>query len=195
MDTNEENKRRISPPTVARSTYDSAVRKLPKASFAKQNRRYTPSPRCAAICLLLFLVMIYSTVNGEWRIKMKSLIISLIIGALIVWGSIEYTSGLEKISGQLVSDSQEVRRFIEDENFEEALLGVEEIGFYLEQKRAVMDATGKHNEMDEIEINLAELRTYTENGSKADALAKCASLEFLFEHLPKNFKLRIENIL
>lgn len=126
---------------------------------------------------------------------MKSLIISLIIGALIVWGSVEYTSGLEKISGQLASDSREVRRLIESEQFGEALTGVDEIDFYLEQKRAVMDATGKHNEMDEIEMNLAELRVYTESGNKADALAKCDSLEFLFEHLPKNFKLRIENIL
>ena len=126
---------------------------------------------------------------------MKSLLVSLIIGALMVWGSAKYTVGLEKISGQLVSDSREVYRLLEENQYDEALLGLESIQFFLEQKRAIMEATGKHNEMDEIEMHLSELRVYTEAESKEDALAKCASVEFLFSHLPKNFKLRIENIL
>ncbi|HIT86011.1 MAG TPA: DUF4363 family protein [Candidatus Ornithomonoglobus intestinigallinarum] len=126
---------------------------------------------------------------------MKSIIISLIIGAAIIWGSAEYTAGVEKISAQLSSDCRGICRLIEEENFDGAVSGAEEISFYISEKRGIMDATGKHNEMDEIEINLAELKVFAQNKNKTEALAKCASLEFLFERLPKNFRLRIENIL
>lgn len=125
---------------------------------------------------------------------MKSLIISLLIGAAIIWGSAAYTSGLENVSEQLVSDCEKIRGLIDDGDFEGAFACTGEMSFYLEKKRAVMDATGKHDEIDEIEMNLAELSAYTAGGSKSDALAKCASLEFLFKHLPKDFRLRIENI-
>lgn len=126
---------------------------------------------------------------------MKSLILSLVIGALIVWGSTAYTGGLERISNRLANDAAEVRRLINEENFDEALHQIDDMRLFLEQKRTMMEATGKHDEIDEIEISLEELRAYTESGSQSDASARCAAVEFLFRHLPKNFKLRIENIL
>ena len=52
-----------------------------------------------------------------------------------------------------------------------------------------------HAELDNIEMNLAELKRYTEGEAHTDAISKSSVLDFLFAHLPKNYKLRLENIL
>lgn len=126
---------------------------------------------------------------------MKSVIISVIIGILLIWGSAEYTGGLEQISEEMLEVNNEVMNCIKAEDFDGALRGVDDLELYIEKKRKILGSTGKHNEMDEIEMHIAELVSFLKNGVKEDSFAKCSSLEFLIEHLPKNFKLRIENIL
>ena len=59
----------------------------------------------------------------------------------------------------------------------------------------MLAATGNHEEIDKIEITIAELKEYILQHSKADALAHTEALNVLFRHLPKNYKLRTENIL
>ena len=55
-------------------------------------------------------------------------------------------------------------------------------------------STGNHQEIDNIEMSLAELKRYIEGHQKYDALAKSQVLDFLFHHLPKNSRLKTENI-
>lgn len=126
---------------------------------------------------------------------MRSLIASVLLGLLIIWGSTAYTSGLEKISEGLIIKNASVREYIKSEDYNQALYGIKELRKSLEQNRGLLEMTGKHNETDEIEIGISELEVYTQAQKQDDALAKCALIDFLLEHLPKNFKLRIENIL
>ena len=126
---------------------------------------------------------------------MKSLIASVILGLMIIWGSTAYTSGLEKISENLSIKNTSIREYIKSKDYNLALNGIKELRELLEENRGLLEMTGKHNETDEIEIGISELEVYTQAQKQEDALAKCALIEFLLEHLPKNFKLRIENIL
>lgn len=126
---------------------------------------------------------------------MKSLIISAVIGVLLVAGSVAHSVCLEKISAQLAEESVQLREGIENNNYEEALATADKIGSFVSEKRTVLEATGKHNEIDEIEIAVRELTAYIKTRSMSDALAKCGEVEFLCIHLPSNFKLKIENIL
>lgn len=126
---------------------------------------------------------------------MKSVIVALIIGALTVFGSIGYTNHLEKISVEMIEKNKEIEKDIVSDNFEEASKKSEQLSGFVREKRTLLDAVGNHQELDEIERSLSELTAFTEENRRADALSKCYSLDFLMKALPRNFKIKIENIL
>lgn len=126
---------------------------------------------------------------------MKSFISALIIGAVIVFGSIAYTSHLEEISKRLLECNSEIETLIRNDRYDSAEQLIKEMSEYIKSKESVLAATGNHEEIDKIEINLAELTEYAAECCKADTLTKIKTLNILFRHLPKNYKLRPENIL
>ncbi|MDD6484598.1 MAG: DUF4363 family protein [Clostridiales bacterium] len=126
---------------------------------------------------------------------MRSLIISLVLSAAIVWGSVIYTGRLERLSEEMLDINSRITECVERGDYGAAREEIYLLCAFMDKKRAAMEATGNHEELDEIEMNISELITYSEEESRADALAKCRVLDFLISHLPKNFKLKIENIL
>lgn len=126
---------------------------------------------------------------------MKSVVVALIIGFGIVLGSLVYTEHLENISEQLLIYNNEVSELITAEKYSEASDKLNKLEAFIEERRTMMDSTGKHGNLDEIKKNLTDLKTYVQNNSQKEALVKSQSLEFLFGDLPRNFQLRIENIL
>ena len=126
---------------------------------------------------------------------MKSFITSLVIAAFIVAGSIAYGMHIDKISSELVSINTRLTDAIESDDFDGAGEIVDEVQSYFDKKRAMLGATDNHEVLDKIEINIQELSSYVEGGQKTDALSRCRVLGYLYEHLPKNYKLKFENIL
>lgn len=126
---------------------------------------------------------------------MKSVVVSVIIAVIVIAGSLFYTRSLEKVSGELIEINKQVSERIEAEDYSGANSEIERLTEYLDSRRAVLDAIGNHEEMDNIEMNLSELEEYTKGEKKTDALSRCRVLNFLFEHLPLNYKLKLENIL
>lgn len=126
---------------------------------------------------------------------MKSVVISIAIACVIVTGSLFYTRGLEKVSEELLEMNERVSEYIEAEDYFNADAEIDRLTSYLNSRRAVFDATGNHEEMDKIEMNLYELTEYSRGQKKTDALSRSRVLGFLFEHLPLNYKLKFENIL
>ncbi|MGN1116825.1 MAG: DUF4363 family protein, partial [Candidatus Ornithomonoglobus sp.] len=84
---------------------------------------------------------------------------------------------------------------LENDDFESADTSISVLYEYIEQYEPFFSAIGNHEEIDNIEMNLAELKAYSAGRLKYDALAKSRSLSFLFGHLPKNSRIKIENIL
>ncbi len=126
---------------------------------------------------------------------MKSVIISIAIAALIVAGSLFYTKNLEKVSEELRGINDKVSECIEGGDYFGADAEIDRLTAYFNSRRAVLDMIGDHEEMDKIEMNLYELTEYSRGQKQTDALSRCHVLDFLFEHLPLNYKLKLENIL
>ena len=126
---------------------------------------------------------------------MKSVFVALGIGFAIVIGSLAYTEHLENVSEQLLIYNRELTERLKQEDLKKAEESLDIIEGFLQQRRTVLDSMGKHGNLDEIEKNMIELRSYIECNAIKEAMTKNKSLEFLFDDLPRNFHVRIENIL
>ena len=115
---------------------------------------------------------------------MKGVIASAVIAVVIVAGSVAYTNHIDRVMA-----------FLYDGDYESAGDEIEKLVQYLDENRTVLAATGNHEDFDKIEMNISEVEGYINGGEQTDAVSHCRVLGFLFEHLPKNYKFKLENIL
>ena len=126
---------------------------------------------------------------------MKSVIISAVLAAIMITGALVYTNRLDNVSRNLLEMNESVSEYLKREDYNLALAQINTIKEYLEKKHTLLAAMGNHEELDKIEMNISELQKYTEGEMQTDALSRCQVLDFLFEHMPKNDYVRLENIL
>lgn len=126
---------------------------------------------------------------------MKSFIIAIALAAALTISGILCLSHLENVSERLSDINKEIIAALSEEDTQRAIEKINELSDYIDKTEPFYAATGSHEEIDNIEMNLAELKSYAGSGHIQDALAKSEVLEFLFEHIPKNSRLKIENIL
>lgn len=126
---------------------------------------------------------------------MKSLVISLVIAITIVGASILYQAHLNSVSKELISKNDKIEESIKKGDYIAAKSLTDESMAYLEKQRTILAATDNHEVLDKIEMNLNELYEYIKGSQETDAMSKCSVLRFLYEHLPKNYELKLENIL
>ena len=125
---------------------------------------------------------------------MKSFIIALFLGAFLLVSSKIYIAKLESASQKLLDINASISQSIENEDFSAAADSTKKLSDELSDFETFLAALGNHQEIDNIETSLAELESFIDGKQKYDALSKTNVLTFLFEHLPKNSKLKIENI-
>ena len=126
---------------------------------------------------------------------MKSLIVAVLIATAIIFGGIYSTKKLSDLSETLITMCEEAGEAIENDDFKSAGKMLEEIEKSVEDNYNVFAVSIDHNEIDEIEMNIYQMQVYIDKNQKADALAFGNVLLGLFEHLPKDYRLKIENIL
>ena len=126
---------------------------------------------------------------------MKSFIITLLVAASLIAGSVIYTKRLENCSETLGKITADISASLEAEDYTTASGDIERLSEKLLSDKPFIAAFGDHADVDLIESNLAELKVYAEHGQKFDALSKARVISILFQHLPKNTHIRIENIL
>ncbi len=126
---------------------------------------------------------------------MKGVIISACIAVIIVAGSIAYTRHIENVSEEIGGINDKIMYYLDGENYEEAKRETYNLSRYLDSKRTTLAATGNHEELDKIEMNISEMSGYIDGKEKADALSRCRALDFLFDHLPNDYEMKLENIL
>lgn len=126
---------------------------------------------------------------------MKSFVVALCIGIFMVLGCVFYMVKVEDISQNLIQLNNEIISNVEKEDYKEAEKSLKEASDYLEDKLIMLAATGNHTELDQIEIYMSQISEYIAEEHKGDALAHCKSLMIMFKHLPKNYRLKAENIL
>ena len=126
---------------------------------------------------------------------MKSLIIAISIATAIIFGGIYSTKKLSDLSETLITMCEEAGEAINNDDFEAAGKMLEMIEKRVEDNYNIFAVSIDHNEIDEIEKNIYQMQVYITQNQKADALAFGNVLLGLFEHLPKDYKLKIENVL
>lgn len=126
---------------------------------------------------------------------MKSLAAALAIAAALFCGGVLYSRSLTDKSDSILKTVDTIEVCINDNDFEAAQRHIDKLARELYDFEHFFLATGDHEETDNIEINIAELRSFAEEKMKAEALGKTYIIEYLIKHLPKNSSLSIQNIL
>ena len=126
---------------------------------------------------------------------MKSLIVAVLIAVTIIFVGIYSTEKLNDMSLYLRDVCEEVGSAIEEDDFQRAGELTDAMEKFVEDNYNMFAASIDHNAVDEIELNIKQMQTYIEQHQKADALAFGNVLLGLFEHLPEDYKVKIENIL
>lgn len=126
---------------------------------------------------------------------MKSFVASLVLALMIILGSIGYTIYLDNLSEEMCLYNDEIKEFLMNDRYDEAENAARLLSEFIDDKKIALASTMDHNNLDNIERNIAELIAYTGGEQRFDALAKCEVLKIMFEHLPKNYSFKLENIL
>lgn len=126
---------------------------------------------------------------------MKSFVTALILALVIVVLGVMHTSKIEKLSDELLKANEKISEAVDSDDFKEADLQIEKIRRIVEENRMMLTLSMDHNEVDKIEMNVAQLEAYVEEEKREDALSFSNVLETLFIRLPKNYRLKIENVL
>ena len=126
---------------------------------------------------------------------MKSFITALCIGVFMITGCVLYMFRVEAISKKLVKLNDETVNMIEQDDYEQAQAALTKVFKYLESNTVMLAATGNHEELDQMQIFISQLFEYISEQHKGDALAHCKALKVMFEHLPKDYRIKAENIL
>lgn len=126
---------------------------------------------------------------------MKSFIVTIIIGAVMITGSIFYARHLKTEADTLSDITKEIKTAINEDDYKSAAKEIEKLNKRVNKFEKFFLATGDHLEIDNIKIHLSELKSFNKHEMKSDALSKIYVLEFLFSHLPHSSQLRIGNIL
>lgn len=126
---------------------------------------------------------------------MKSFIIAVSIGVVMITGCILYMVRVEKISENLIDLNKEIISSLEKEDYEGAKHALKGASDYLEKELIMLAATGNHTELDQMQIYISQISEYISEKHKGDALAQAKALMIMFKHLPKNYRLKPENIL
>ncbi len=126
---------------------------------------------------------------------MRSFIISLIIAGIVVASSLFFVGEIEKVSKSVGESVEEIVEALDAEDFEKAGALTEEMAEYVDREKITLAVIMDHTQLDKIESEIAELEGYIKGRVKNDALAKCNVIDVQVRHMPKNYKLKIENIL
>ncbi|MCH5184833.1 MAG: DUF4363 family protein [Oscillospiraceae bacterium] len=126
---------------------------------------------------------------------MKSFIISMILFACLIGFSIFHSCALDKITGNIIIKNNIIAENINDGDYPAAGAKSEELKKYIDSRRTVLSATLDHGVLNKIDEYIALTDGYITQKDKIDAFVSCKSLSAFLENLPKNYKLKIDNIL
>lgn len=126
---------------------------------------------------------------------MRSFITAVILFAVLIGGGILLIDRIEDISDELLKQNHNIIQLIENDELDKASEHIDKLRKYIDEKRKIVSTTMDHGYADTIDIYICELEKYVDCNNKDDALARSQVLDMLFEHLPRNYRLKWENIL
>lgn len=116
------------------------------------------------------------------------------MSCILLTGSILHTTKMKNSAEELMGYNEILITQLQNDDFEAALSSTDKLKKKLAGLETFFSTLGNHDDLDIIEQNLAELQSLTEGKQKYDALAKAYVISHLCENLPKNLRLKAENI-
>lgn len=126
---------------------------------------------------------------------MKTFIISLVILAIILTGGVFYTSALDDISAQMVSQTDAIYESLQAEDFQTAKQQTGQLKETWEENKKVLTALIDHSYLSAIDISVAELVENVNYEEVSQASEKNAKIKTQMEDIAQNEHLYFENIL
>ena len=126
---------------------------------------------------------------------MKSFFVAILIFAGLIVSGFAFNSCLNDTSQRLLKSCEEIRGKVESESFEDAYKSAEELSEYIDRQKPLISSILDHSSIDDIEKEISDLLGYTENKDKVNSIVSLKELEHMFEHLPENYSLTLQNIL
>lgn len=126
---------------------------------------------------------------------MRSTICAVIILVFIVAGGILSTKALENFSSELYTLTNNVYTFSLMGDYEEAEKNLDKVDSLIEEKKVLIGSMIDHVEFEKIELNFQKLRVYVKERIPMQIKTYCRILDYQIELLPKDYKLKAENIL
>ena len=126
---------------------------------------------------------------------MRTFIIAVIIAGMLVGGGLVFNFSIDGIADELMTECDKISRQIDEEHFGEASENISKLEEYMDDKKIVLASIINHENIDDIELCISELKGYADREIAAEAHVRCKKLKHLLEHLPANYTVTLENIL
>ncbi len=126
---------------------------------------------------------------------MKTFIVSLILMAIIVAGSICYDIALEKMTQQAGLYAQKAGEALAAGDFAQAGAQTQEMKDYWEKRKKLLSLFVDHAYLDAVEISVEELEQNIIYANGANAAAACAKTQAQIEDIAQNERLELANLL
>ncbi|MBR4723560.1 MAG: DUF4363 family protein [Clostridia bacterium] len=126
---------------------------------------------------------------------MKSFIGAMLIFAILLVSGFAFNSCLNSTSDRLLRSCENISGKVKTEDFEAAYKSAEELSKYIDGKKPLISSILDHGSIDDIETEISELLGYTENKDKINSIVSLKKLAHMFEHLPENYSVKLQNIL
>ena len=126
---------------------------------------------------------------------MRSFITALIIAVLLCIASFYYSFKIRDASDMLLSDTEWISNALRNDDFSGAAKMARKLDRSIKRLEPFLSVYGNHEDVTLVEGCLAQLEVYAEGMDKTEALASTKYLANLFEHMPQNLYIRLENVL
>lgn len=126
---------------------------------------------------------------------MRSFISAIAVALILAAGAVGYGIYVEKTADELNEYTDRIESAIDRGEFALAGSAAQEMIGALDAKKEILGAIANHEEIYEIQKNLAELVCYAEDSDRAESRTKCAAVVAILERLSGNSSPALFNIL
>lgn len=126
---------------------------------------------------------------------MKSFFVAISIFLVLILSGIAFNFCLNGTSKELLKSCEEISADINEEKMRDAYDKAAELSEYIDGKKPLLSSILDHGNIDEIEEQISDLLGFAEQNDVVDAAVSVKKLNHMFEHLPENYSLTLQNIL
>ena len=126
---------------------------------------------------------------------MKSFVIAMSIFAVLIVGGMAFDYSLNATTEELLSSCEEIDKNIREDKLKAANEKEKQLSEYIDGKKPLLSSILDHSNIDEIEEQISELLGFTEQNDAENAVVSIRKLEHMFNHLPENYALTLQNVL